>query len=1276
MGKTASVLYCFFFIKKYVRIISMNKKSKLLALAIVSLGTCSALVFAMSSNMIDLTYASKNKPQSLDCSYYFDNSDYISIYDLNVDRLDNGSDISDAKTWGTVTCNYQQNSTYYTIIQSTNKDGKVAATCLYNVGQEYSVGSVLSVTGLMTIYNGMSEMKFCSITPDYETNPYPVETWDIDWLPTSNDPELNEYRYMGIREVSLSNVSFSSPSNGQCYATLPNSNQIQLYFRYISEQDAITNKISSIRSNNSTAVVKGYMCYYTGGNKYQLYVRHADDIEEVVADKTVDHIEATTDKTFYYKDNISISDFTVTAYYDDNTSEVVNNAYIYANADTSTLGNQTIDIALNSGSSTFHYNIDIEVVDTIIALYVNDPVQYYTQNEPFITPQVVGESCGVFNDVTGSVTFSGFDSYHQEGTIYNSYVQIDYVNSAEKNLHTAYEYHVSDVESLEYPDAKFVYGLNEEFDYPTVYATFAANPSLSFDVTNRISFSGFDSSAVGDCEITITFGSFSSSYLVEIVNEAYIESLELVNCKTEYYLGEEFVKPTVIAHCDDGSSKDVTDKVTFEPHLDVGAGKSFVLYSYSDGHYSCNSYYFVYISPVGCLSLTIDSTSISWPTGNNYHSNGNYFTSGNFDLYNAIKATDNAFKLLPKAETYTETLGGSFYNINPIEGIEYIYFEYFTNTNQSSKLPKIYYGENSYDEHNQEIEPYYGSIPCYITTGGANYFRIDSGDTQLTIKEMIIYYTNLSSDSTFVYKDANEGEYRIAPTTWGDSTLVDGVSYVDVPVEFDVSTSTVTKTKRYTYYSYQYVSAHPEVKSEATMTSPVDVSNYFLAFGCAPANYGTGNNTVNPLKDGLSLPSKSQVSALFGSNARVIQQFSRTNGYATSVPYYGNTPLYYELDIAIDSSYSVNSRQIARVVAWSSGFNVYEYGFGSQAVCLYTDDHYSTFMEYNNYGGFMPRFSAESRIAGARWSNPTTLNVASVEDPLSGATLLDYSNCDFFKYGIARNSSLSSMHLYQLESGNLYIKELDLTITAEHVSGNRYFLATGSNNTGTYVDISNGVVTDASFDLEADLISGDYKIEVTVAGDLFGTYEYAVSVITALGYVEADDNEPEHYEGSDYELYYKQFLNSDSTVSVYVAAVGQSGETAIQFEIYLYDASAGSTLPAEDPVPELITSTANEIANSLGSSAEIESDTYQDYECYIVFEDYSGGSSSSAQEKVVASFTLGDGMVKMTFEYNSVTYEIYLGYEIDGDDYIVHTPNDETYRLSIVDDSLVVLKVE
>lgn len=536
--------------------------------------------------------------------------------------------------------------------------------------------------------------------------------------------------------------------------------------------------------------------------------------------------------------------------------------------------------------------MNIIVTNAIGSIKVKDPVQLYTFNEEFITPVVYGKSATYEVEVTSDVSFTGFDS--NKTSDYNGTVYASYTNSAGRELTTSYDYLVTGVHSLTAINNKTEFNINESFDNPTVYAIFSNDLSKQVDVSNRVTFSGFDSSSAGYVEVYISLGNYQTSYFVEIVSDTPSE-----------------------------------------------------LYQYD-------------------VSISISGS----------YSTGSYGNSGDFEYYRAVEATGYICKLIPlvRQDGCEETLGGALYNIDPIKDIDKITFTYKT-SGIGSRSCKLFYGEKNYDDYSYVISSSSSNKETTIdlSSKDVNYFKFDSGDLTLFLQSITVYYSGLNTThgSNFTYKTTGVGEYRIAPTTY-NGTLVDGVSYVDVPTSFDTSTSTVLSTKRYTYYSYEYVYEHPEVVSDATMTSPVDVCNYFEAFGCAPANYGSKSSFS--LKDGKTLPSVSEVDELFGSDARTISKYSRTTGYATSVPYYGSTPIYYEIDIDTNGQYITSSRQSGRIVAWATGFEGSDYGYGSQVVCTYTDDHYATFKEYNNFGGFLSRFNVERLISGNVRGNPTTLS--------------------------------------------------------------------------------------------------------------------------------------------------------------------------------------------------------------------------------------------------------------------------------------------------------------
>ena len=171
-----------------------------------------------------------------------------------------------------------------------------------------------------------------------------------------------------------------------------------------------------------------------------------------------------------------------------------------------------------------------------------------------------------------------------------------------------------------------------------------------------------------------------------------------------------------------------------------------------------------------------------------------------------------------------------------------------------------------------------------------------------------------------------------------------------------------TEKKTYVYHSSNYLlnNINDIDMDKICYTSPIDVSNYYMAFHTFPANYYFKD-------DDYSYEYKNA----FGEYARLVSEYSRTSGYALSVPCNtapgSSRPIYYELDIDLDGNYSTSSRGVGRVVIWKYGFSCYSTSKEEVPVCLYTDDHYFTFREYNNMGEFMPRFDATGNLSGKKY---------------------------------------------------------------------------------------------------------------------------------------------------------------------------------------------------------------------------------------------------------------------------------------------------------------------
>ncbi|MDR0934825.1 MAG: hypothetical protein LBM03_00780 [Erysipelotrichaceae bacterium] len=367
--------------------------------------------------------------------------------------------------------------------------------------------------------------------------------------------------------------------------------------------------------------------------------------------------------------------------------------------------------------------------------------------------------------------------------------------------------------------------------------------------------------------------------------------------------------------------------------------------------------------PADAIDLNISSDNFYI---NNKYSTGNYgatTASGNsFEYYRAVSSSSGFIKLLPYVKSFNDgSAPGSLYNTTAIKSIHSIDVTYKTELT-SGASPSLIYGENNFNSASS-LPLSENTTTQNIYVGGANYFKIESSQSEIDIIELTIHYTNKSSNSTsFTTSGSGLSDYRINPVTF--SGTPNNGSSVSVPTDITISGNyyTAKSFKTYTYYSFSYISANPDLVDEAAMIDPIDVAAYYTIFKSIPVNYF--------LKDSSS---KDSVKSLFGSNARQFSQYDRTDGYATAVPYTSKngTPSYYEFDIDIDGTYSTSSRGVGRVIGWEYGFNAS--GYDSSPVCVFTDDHYATFQEYLNYGSFGIRFNAECKLTNYIWGSPTTL---------------------------------------------------------------------------------------------------------------------------------------------------------------------------------------------------------------------------------------------------------------------------------------------------------------
>ena len=193
-----------------------------------------------------------------------------------------------------------------------------------------------------------------------------------------------------------------------------------------------------------------------------------------------------------------------------------------------------------------------------------DVHDYYHVGDTFVRPTVYAYySNGSHKDVTLLAKFGGF-SLNRAG---DQTVTITYDTFS-------YEYSirvVNEVNSLLVTGQRTSFELNEEFSLGGGHAYLVYDDESREEVgLEFLSVSGFDSSSIkDDGVVTLTpmvytdVTPFTYGYKIVSSVEEEITSLEFSDVKTEYEIGEDFVRPTATAN----GSIDVTDLVTYEYDL-------------------------------------------------------------------------------------------------------------------------------------------------------------------------------------------------------------------------------------------------------------------------------------------------------------------------------------------------------------------------------------------------------------------------------------------------------------------------------------------------------------------------------------------------------------------------------------------------------------------------------------------------------------------------------------------------------------------------------------
>ena len=744
--------------------------------------------------------------------------------------------------------------------------------------------------------------------------------------------------YTSIYEINDSLLNSSSISGYKSWGTIScvyhnNANTTTSYF--VQSTDAYGRNSGLILCNNQDLKV-GNVITFSGGTG-KLYNNHPQ-IQSADASKDYD-----TNPSPIVCRNVTYEDFIYDTTYEKNEKIIKGSTLVRASGVTvSNIGNQSATLTFDSDSSK-----------TITAYYGSTSETNYIKNR-------FSNYSGVTIDVMGHIA------------IYNSTFQL-YVRSD--------SYISTSSDGLSYITATCEHGEYETYETPDI-EDFIVTAHYGDGTSEQVFTASIDSWDYIEKYVRISYTEDGVTKYVDVAisvhgddPDKYIISVEPNNPKTSYIEGETYSKPQLKVTYNTGIEY-ISTGYTCSEFDSSELGRQSITITYEEYVMS----YDVIVHSEGNDFEYFDLNADTFTLGTKVYDTGNYGECDRIGYYRVNNgATTSTFDILPydlinDAGIEIDPQPGAIYSDDPFEDIKRFVLKYSTSDTSGDLYPALSFGENSYTDigtinliYSNELQV----IDAEPTEHLVNYFKIESGDTTVTIHDIYIeYYDTSTTHGSDLIIDTNYTDYRVNPEHYSGYKSA-GYTSVSVPIDVTIDTTyntyIVNEYKTYTYYDLEYAQNHSDMASEIALTDPVDIANYYNIYGEAPANYAYKSDLDECI-------------AVFGSDARLLQRFTNSSGYAQSVPYNNepdsNKPVYYEFDIALSSSYDASNsgkRGVGRVVAFEYGFRSY-YDYDSSPVCLYTDNHYSTFQEFNNLGGWGHRFDVQSIILCRQWKQATIVS--------------------------------------------------------------------------------------------------------------------------------------------------------------------------------------------------------------------------------------------------------------------------------------------------------------
>ena len=811
----------------------MARKKRLLALltglftGTLTIGIAGGLSHGFEKILAD------DKPSTLSCDYYFNNSDYKSIYEIVNDSSNLNKSVT---TWGTVTLIFTQNNKINFYIQSTDRYGNAAAALVYQGNQTVAgtltVGNVVTITGVYDVYNGCQEFKNASITVDYISNPSPVvpfeplpSTFNSDYIESAK--AYNEF-YISITKGNI------TKENNNYYVELWEGGTAPIFVKNnLLGRSDITSRLNTYSMGlygTFNAQINGILEYYSGSNKMQVQIFNVDDIqfcggddpEEdpiLVEEVTINthSFELTVGDTRQLTATVTPSNATNKTIHwnsnDTNVATVDNNGLVTAVG----AGHTTITAEATDGSTMYDYcSVDVaeQTADILISsITLNKSSLELTKGDSYQMIATVSPS----NATNQTLSWMTFDS--------------DVVTIDQDGYITA----VGEGSTWIYADAT-----DGSYEYAgcsvTVVASHVYVESISISPTN-------ETIEVGDqlqYTATILPSNATNKNVVWSTDHENIATIDENGVLTALAAGYTYVNVC----SEEDSHIYVWTKITItEPS---GGGSDYTT-----------------------TTFNVSNTSVgSYSTGNY----GEKYMNNTYITYYRVTQGMNLLPIPSTASTYGDGgIPGSVTNSTPIAGIKSITINYSTQYSSGIKPRLLYSSDLSLTSYVELPFSTSSTTQKVDLSGNPQFFRIQCGDAKMTLTSFTVEHDTSISETPVSYVNPYNGSNRQNPVRY-TGTLVAGSSQVTVPYK--------GSTKTFTYYTEEYVEQNPSVKNDAAMIKPEDICAYVNAFGVWPANVQTSTSSV-----------------FGSLTRRLSNRYTRTDGYAQAVPYSVNSYYEIDIDI-------------------------------------------------------------------------------------------------------------------------------------------------------------------------------------------------------------------------------------------------------------------------------------------------------------------------------------------------------------------------------------------